>query len=267
MSRSPESTRNASGRRGFPWRAAGLFLTVLMALAGTGLLGYAVLAPEPPRPPQPAPAAAPSFLADPTSLGPPAPTTGPDGTQAGTAAAQSESEGAEAGSDETGEGAAEPESPAMHRSVPTRLRIPSITVDAEVIEVGLDKDQRIEVPPLERAHLTGWYKHGPTPGEIGNAVIVGHVDSYRTGPAVFFHLGALQPGERIEVVRADGTVATFVVDGVAKYPKAEFPTDLVYGPTDRAQLRLVTCGGNFDSRTREYLDNVIVFATLADPST
>ena len=257
MSRSPEPTRNASGRRVLTWRAAGFFLVVLFALGGAGLLAVALTAPEPVPPPQPAPAAAPPFL-----LNPPGPTDTP------TPSAPAGRDSAETAPPPTGEevDAGVPEPVAMSRSAPTRVAIPSIDVDAEVIGVGLDAEQRIEVPSLQQPHLAGWYRLGPSPGEIGNAVIVGHVDSRQSGPAVFFHLGALQPGELIRVTRADGTVAEFTVDGVAKYPKSQFPTDLVYGPADQAQLRLVTCGGEFDRNSREYRDNVIVFATLVDPS-
>lgn len=92
---------------------------------------------------------------------------------------------------------------------------------------------------------------------------MGHVDSYAIGPAVFFWLGELRPGDRIEVTRADGTVARFSIDGVRSYPKTAFPAELVYGPSDRAGLRLVTCGGVFDRRQRSYRNNVVVFATAA----
>ncbi len=132
------------------------------------------------------------------------------------------------------------------------------------MSVGLNADRTLQVPPLSQAQSTGWYRLGPTPGEIGNAVIVGHVDSKEIGPAVFFQLGALLPGDTVQVTRKDGRVATFIVDGVKAYPKTAFPSELVYGPTDRPGLRLVTCGGQFDERVGSYPDNVIVFATLAN---
>ncbi|MEU3456285.1 class F sortase [Micromonospora sp. NPDC006766] len=123
-------------------------------------------------------------------------------------------------------------------------------------------DGTLEVPPLERAELTGWYRLGPTPGEIGNALIVGHVDSRRTGAAVFYRLSALRPGDGIAVTRADGSVARFTVERTERYPKSSFPADLVYGSNPKPSLRLVTCGGQFDRGTRSYLDNIIVSATL-----
>jgi sortase (surface protein transpeptidase) len=148
------------------------------------------------------------------------------------------------------------------RSEPTRITIPTIGVAAEIMPVGLDSEGGLQVPPLEQAQVAGWYSPGPSPGDNGNAVIVGHVDSYATGPAVFFRLGALRSGDTIQVTRQDRTVLRFAVDGVKSYPKGAFPTGLVYGPADQVQLRLVTCGGYFDDRNRSYPDNVIVFATL-----
>ncbi len=119
------------------------------------------------------------------------------------------------------------------------------------------------MPPLERAKLAGWYKFGPSPGEIGNAVVVGHVDSYAMGPAVFFAIGGLRAGDAIEIRRKDGSIARFAVNSVASYPKTAFPTELVYGESDQAALRLVTCGGQFDRVARSYLNNVVVYATLS----
>ena len=109
----------------------------------------------------------------------------------------------------------------------------------------------------------GWYRFSPTPGEIGPAVIVGHVDSAADGPSVFFRLGSLHHGDLIQVARADGTTAVFAVDSVHLYPKTEFPTQLVYGDTTNSALRVITCGGPFDHATGHYRDNVVVFATLA----
>jgi sortase (surface protein transpeptidase) len=101
-----------------------------------------------------------------------------------------------------------------------------------------------------------------TPGQIGTAVIEGHVDS-QTGPAVFYRLGALHPGDHIDVTLADGMTAVFRVTGVREYTKTDFPTDMIYGPTRYASLRVVTCGGAFDPATGHYLSSVVVFAALA----
>jgi len=218
----------ASSRPGSPWRTAGMLVVALLAVAGTILLGLPNRAPDTIRPPVPPALAAPA--ASPTRSSEPAQATPTAG---------------------------------MSRSQPIEISIPRIGLTAQIITVGLDAAGAIEVPPLEKAQLAGWYKLGPSPGEIGNAVVVGHVDSYAMGPAVFFHLGALRPGDRVEIRRQDGSAARFLVDHVASYPKSSFPTDLVYGETKGAGLRLVTCGGTFDETARSYLDNVIVFATLA----
>ncbi|MGC4763969.1 class F sortase [Micromonospora sp. DT46] len=153
-----------------------------------------------------------------------------------------------------------PSVPPLHRAAPVDVRIPAIDVRARIVPVGADADGHLEVPPLDRPTLAGWYRHGVSPGETGNAVLVGHVDS-AAGPAVFFDLGRLRPGDTVRITRADASVATFAVDGVGSYPKDHFPTDLVYGPSDATGLRLITCGGRFDRDTGNYVDNVIVFAT------
>ncbi len=157
-------------------------------------------------------------------------------------------------------GAATPE--AAEVAEPGSVSLPSIGVTSDLMRLGLNDDGTVQVPPLEADDRAGWYERGPAPGAIGPAVLLGHVDSAEFGPGVFFDLGALQAGDAVEVSRADGSVAEFVVDRVEVHPKAEFPTIDVYGNTDDAQLRLITCGGDFDSAVRSYEDNVVVFATL-----
>ena len=146
---------------------------------------------------------------------------------------------------------------------PVSVALPSIGVTSDLMRLGLNGDGTVAVPPLEPNDQAGWYERGPAPGAVGPAIILGHVDSAEHGPGVFFDLGAMQPGDTVEVARADGSVAEFVVDRVEVHPKDEFPTIDVYGNTDDAQLRLITCGGDFDSGARSYEDNVIVFATLS----
>jgi hypothetical protein len=153
-----------------------------------------------------------------------------------------------------------PASP-LPRAEPARIVIPAIGVRADVVPVAAGPGGELEVPPSDRPAVVGWYRPGASPGEAGNAVVVGHVDSRETGPAAFFDLGRLRPGDRIQVTRADARIATFAVDGVGAYPKTGFPTALVYGAGPVPRLRLVTCGGPFDERHRTYRDNVIVFAT------
>ncbi|MET9883529.1 class F sortase [Streptomyces sp. NPDC006430] len=145
-------------------------------------------------------------------------------------------------------------------SPPTRIRIPSIRVDAPLTGLGLGRDGSLEVPPPGSRNLAGWYRDGTTPGALGTAVVVGHVD-HATGPAVFYHLGALHRGAVIEVRRADGSTAVFTVHAVEVYAADHFPDTRVYGPSPRAELRVITCGGGFSPRTG-YQGNVVVFAHL-----
>lgn len=146
------------------------------------------------------------------------------------------------------------------RSAPARLVIPKINIDTTFVPpLGLNEDQTIEVP--DSYEQVGWYGAGATPGEIGPAVILGHVDS-KSGPAVFYSLGQLDVGDEIEITREDGTVAKFKVDKLERTSQSNFPTMEVYGPTDNATLRLVTCSGLFDRGERRYSHNLIVYATL-----
>jgi sortase (surface protein transpeptidase) len=145
-----------------------------------------------------------------------------------------------------------------HAAPPRRLEIPAIGVSAPVIALGLNSDGTIQTPTVWAE--TGWYKPGPEPGERGPAVVVGHVDS-TSGPAVFYRLRALRPGNVIRIGRSDGSTVRFRVQRIERWPKSEFPTKRVYGPTRGAVLRLVTCAGNFDRSTGHYVDNTIVYAT------
>jgi sortase (surface protein transpeptidase) len=142
------------------------------------------------------------------------------------------------------------------------LDIPSLQIDTALLKLGLNHDGTLQVPwkPL----LAGWYTGSPTPGELGPAIIAGHVDSWATGPAVFYRLGQVAVGARVRVTRADSSVADFQVTAVRTYPKVAFPTDVVYGNVDRAELRLITCG-TWNSTTQEYDGNVVVFADLVRP--
>lgn len=146
----------------------------------------------------------------------------------------------------------------LPRSVPQRIRIPAIGVNAPIIPEGLDAEGRLESPPLSEPNLTGWYSGGPSPGELGPAVIEGHVDS-KAGPSVFYKLGRLTAGANIEVIRKDGTRVVFRVDTVEQVDKDSFPTQKVYGGLDYSALRLITCGGAFDRAKGSYEDNIIVY--------
>jgi len=142
---------------------------------------------------------------------------------------------------------------------PTGLIIPSIGVRSGLVRLGLTSSGALQVPAT--ASVAGWYTGSSRPGAIGAAVIVGHIDS-QSAPGVFFRLRLLRPGRLVYVPRADGSLAVFGVTAVHSFPKADFPTRAVYGPTPNAQLRLITCGGSFDFATGHYLSNVIVYAAL-----
>ena len=145
-------------------------------------------------------------------------------------------------------------------SPPKRLVIPSISVDTGLIDLGLRPDGTMEVPA--DGSTAGWYVHSPTPGERGPAVLAAHVD-WQGDKGVFYDLRRTEPGDPIRVLRADGSTAAFTVQRVERYPKDDFPTEKVYGDVDSAQLRLITCGGEFDSAARSYRDNVVVYAVLS----
>lgn len=154
-----------------------------------------------------------------------------------------------------------PAAPVLKRAKPTRLRIPQIAVDAPFAELTVNPAGELNAPPPDDKNLVGWYRDGAAPGERGPAVVAGHVDTTK-GPAVFLLLSLLVPGNKVEVQRADGTVAVFSVDSVETFAKNAFPDQRVYGKTADSQLRLITCGGVYDKKRKDYLDNVVVFAHL-----
>lgn len=150
----------------------------------------------------------------------------------------------------------------LSRSVPVRLQIPAIGVDSTLMPLGLNPDGTMQVPPS--GFPAGWYTGAPTPGELGPAIIAGHIDW--NGPGVFYELRRVVPGDTISVTRADARVAVFRVTRVAQYAKDAFPTSLVYGDIDHAGLRLITCGGSWDAQAHHYTDNTVVFAELESSS-
>ena len=150
----------------------------------------------------------------------------------------------------------------LKSSPPVSVHASTVGISSSLVQVGLNKDHTIEVPTSYTQ--AAWYRFGPTPGALGPAVIIGHVDSYQ-GPGVFFNLGDMRPGEVIDVTRADHSDAQFRVDAINSYPKNLFPTEAVYGPINYAGLRLITCGGTFNEKTKNYESNTVVFATLIHP--
>lgn len=149
--------------------------------------------------------------------------------------------------------------PVTARSRPVRLTIPAIGVSTTVGKLGLQPDGQVMVPTTIRT--TGWYIDGPAPGQLGSAVILGHVDSYK-GVGVFFYLKSLRAGDKITVLSQDGVVTHFKVTKVVQYSKTKFPDQLVYGPHGTRSLQLVTCGGVFDHATGHYESNIVVFSNL-----
>lgn len=212
---------------------AATVVTAVLALSGVACIGF--VATHQPRSPQPSLSAVDSLATrdrDPASTATrPRPATGVVG-------------------------------PVLATSSPLAVSIPAIGVRSSLLHLGQTAKGAMEVPPPGPQYdKAGWYRYSPTPGALGPAVIAGHVDSAAKGPSVFFRLGSLRPDDTIQVSRTDGSVAVFVVDEVRRYPKDGFPSKLVYGDTNHAALRLITCGGQFEGG--HYKDNIVVFASLA----
>ncbi|MDN6329782.1 MAG: class F sortase [Brachybacterium sp.] len=244
-------TSHGAIRRNGGRRTAAVVLAVL-ALLGAALLVFA-LTSQVGAPPQPA-----RSTSAPMSDGGTEPSDDGGGEPSvvpSTEAAEPSQQPATAAPEET---AAEP----LSASEPTGLHIDAIGVDEQVFPIGLGDDGELLAPRGEQADLAAWFDGSPTPGETGPAVIEGHV-TWRGDPSVFFELGALDSGDRIEVDREDGTVATFEVYDLARYPKDEFPTVAVYGKTDGPELRLITCSGDLDA-DEHHLDNTVIFARLIE---
>jgi hypothetical protein len=148
----------------------------------------------------------------------------------------------------------------LPKSIPTHLSIASQQIDTDLTPVGLNDDGSLQLPPVLE-WVAGWYKYSPTPGELGPAVIAGHVDSYEN-ISVFWRLRYVVAGDIIDVTRTDGTVAHFRVTQLAQYDQHTFPTEQVYGNTKDAELRVITCGGTFDTTTGHYTENTVLYATL-----
>jgi Sortase domain len=239
-------------------RLVAMVTGVVLIAAGGSVLGLAVAAQQ--HAPQPGPAQA-------GSVGPVV--TSPDGSgeRAASQACSSPFCGAiPAPPKPRDSGSTVTQGPALARSLPISIRIPAIGVNSRLLYVGLNPDGTIQVPPLNDPPLTNeaaWYRYSPTPGQLGPSIIEGHVDSLSEGPSVFFRLGALKPGDLVYIILADHQVAVFKITGVRLYPKDHFPTATVYGNTNYAALRLITCGGSFDEQSHHYSSNIVAFASLA----
>jgi sortase (surface protein transpeptidase) len=153
---------------------------------------------------------------------------------------------------------------AMPRSEPASVDIPKIGARSTLVPLGVNVDNTVQVPPITQPLQAGWYSYSPTPGELGPAVILGHVDGNKQ-KGIFYRLKEMAPGDKVAVTRKDGSTANFVVTKVDQVPKDTFPTPSVYDDTPDPELRLITCGGAFDHQAHNYLDNIIVYAKLAPP--
>ena len=241
-------------------RVGATLAATVLGVSGVAALVAATLAQEP-APPSGLRAAAPSSGQPPHSNAAPSgdadagpASDGPVGTPSPTGGKHSAATGRAAGSEELSESQ-------LPESSPVRVDIPRLGVSSAVVDLGLNLDGTMEVPqdPAE----VGWYVGSHSPGGTGAAVLAGHV-TWDRAPAVFFRLGDLRPGDRVEVTRKDGRTAVFEVRRLARFPKDEFPTDAVYGQIDHPSLRLITCGGAYDEVANRYLDNVIVWANMVD---
>jgi sortase (surface protein transpeptidase) len=141
---------------------------------------------------------------------------------------------------------------------PSLLLIPKLGVDAVVEAVGVNSDGTMAVP--SQPEHVAWYQLGAMPGDPGDALIDGHLDWW-TGPAVFWHLASLRPGDQVNVVRVDGSELTFAVDSATSYPW-NARTDGLVTTSGAPSISLVTCSGTWDQRRQTYLNRLVVHATL-----
>jgi LPXTG-site transpeptidase (sortase) family protein len=185
----------------------------------------------------------------------------PRATQAGASASASPGASASASPGASPGPAAQSAGNQLPRSEPLRLIIPEIYVDAPFTALAIGPQGQLEPPPADDVNLVGWYAKGASPGEPGTAIIAGHVDT-ATSPAVFAGLGELEKGDTFRVERADRRTATFLVDSVESFDKDDFPDQRVYGDTPQAEVRLITCAGDYDRRIKDYTENLVVFAHL-----
>ena len=228
--------RESTGRRRSAWMVAG----AVIGLLGVVLLAVAFFSRDP----------APSPIAVPDVEQPPVARSSPSQSQDG----PSSPSPSPSGMPDLVRG------PVLPASPPLTIAIPRIHVDSPLETLGVDGSGAMDVP--QDPAQAGWYRLGPAPGALGPAVIAGHV-TWNQVPAVFYDLARLRPGDVVRVGRRDGRVAVFEVTRVERHEKTRFPTREVFGATDHAGLRLITCGGDFDASTHHYSDNVVVFARLA----
>ncbi|MGB7449120.1 MAG: class F sortase [Ornithinimicrobium sp.] len=256
-------TFHIGGGRG---RTVALAASVMLLLLGAAVLTWTLMSQEP-EPPQPAAADSLSQAAqvpEPTEADASDETASPDrSTAAATEPTDTTSEPTTSASEPPQ--TEQPDTPSvqpMARSTPESVTIPAIDVTSDLHTLGLKEDGTLQVPTGERYNQAAWYDGSPTPGELGPAVIEGHVTSQGSVPSVFFDLGELSRGDTVDVTRENGSVARFEVYATDSFPKDDFPKVAVYGNTDTPELRLITCGGDYDPDARAHVDNIVVFAKL-----
>ena len=250
------ASSGSSGRRRAPAAAALLLATLTLSVAGCGAAssqnatstGQVSAETTTVAPPAAASTAAPTTSA-PTTSGPTGATLSP--TQAAAPIAKPP--------------APATKGPLLSASDPISLAIPDIGLTTSLLQLGRDANGEAEVPPEVAGTPAGWYKYSPTPGELGPSVILGHVNTSTIAEGVFYRLNELTPGEEFTVTRADGSLLVFAVDRSEIFQKATFPTLAVYGNTDRAEIRLITCGG-YEPSTGEFLENMVVYGHLISSS-
>lgn len=248
------------GRRGMlPTALAGLAV-----LAGFGALGAGALnqQPDPPSVTAAATTSTPDASAESAEADGTGAPQGPDDASSSTGATATANDLADARDDEPDDTA---EPAALPPSEPVQVRIPAIDVTSPLHALGLAEDGTLAVPSGERIDEAAWYDGSPTPGETGPTVIEGHVTSVGGRASIFFELAALEAGDTAEVEREDGKVVTYEVYRVDQFAKSDFPTVDVYGPTPGPELRLITCGGEFDESSGHHLDNTVVYARMIEP--
>ncbi|MGP5218223.1 class F sortase [Arthrobacter rhombi] len=257
MKHARKNPRNGRGRR-----ITAIAVTATVGLVGAVLIGVGARGEAPPPSPPASEAIADTPSVSPTSS--PPPTSMPSATPTKTkpqAKTESSSKAPKPKPKPKPTQTAAPKP--LKRSQPVRLDIPAIGVDTDLLNVGLKADGSIGVPPLDPDAPAGWYKRGPSPGEQGPAVLLGHVTATADeGPAVFFKLGDLRKKDEISVTRADGKVAVFKVTQIIQTKKDAFSSAGTYANTEDAELRVITCGGAFDQATQRHADNIVVHAKL-----
>jgi hypothetical protein len=239
--------RDRRGRGGYWWAVAAILVLVAAGFLTVGLRGHQHSLSGPSSTTA-APGVAPERM--PSALGGTALTHFGVGSTTSTAVPTPES---------TSTAGSGPVDLQVARSTPVELNIPAIGVSVSLSQLGLNPDGTVQVPT--DFQQPGWFQPGPSPGQDGSAVILGHVDSYQ-GPAIFFQLRSLVAGDQVDVTLADGVVAHFAVSTVAMYSKDQFPDQEVYGSKGYSALQLITCGGTFDNETGSYLSNIVAYTSL-----